>query len=452
MRVGVSPSLGEGGCQQAAALSFCCIYSRIILVRSVLVWTGMNVGQSVGRTGFADPSFGETRLRGEQSYLSPIPTIRSFSPLRNYALGSEKLTANITKFTKFANMKILSRIIFRWLSFLRHGMEFSTAHVAEFLRNSEPQNDSFGETALRAFTYLPKIFDTDRPRQYANRRSRQPRVRNHACRILFPTFALSCAREEQVMSRVILGANWVLVAAVVLSFNNFCSAETADDPFSDGKNAAKETTPHSEAARQAVSAVEQIKTVLDSPLKTPLQYDQQPLNEIINELQETYDLPILFDNAALDEVAISPDTEVSINLRNISLRSALNLMLRHPGLEDLTYVVDEEVLLITTEEKANEKLVVQVYRVDDLVNDYSQQPGGNEKNPYSSLVQAIMGCVEYDTWMANGSGEGTVQLMQPGLLVVSQTRRVHDQVQDLLVKLRDTRKAINKSTSGGGNF
>lgn len=256
------------------------------------------------------------------------------------------------------------------------------------------------------------------------------------------------------MSRVYLGVSWVLVGAVVLCFSNVARAETADNLFADGENTAKETEPQSEVASQAAMTVEGIKAVLDSPLKAPLLYDEQPLNEIINELQEVYNLPILFDNAALDEVAISPDTQVTINLRNISLRSALNLMLRQPGLEDLTYVVDEEVLLITTEEKANEKLVVQVYQVDDLIMGLSQHPGANEKNPYSSLVQVIMSCVAYDTWMANGSGEGTVQLMQPGMLVVTQTSVVHEKLAALLEKLRETRKAIDQSadSKGSGSF
>lgn len=189
-------------------------------------------------------------------------------------------------------------------------------------------------------------------------------------------------------------------------------------------------------------AEEKIEAVLNELLKSPLQYEDQPLNEVINTLQDEYDIPIIFDNVALDEVAISPDTEVTINLRNISLRSALNLILKQPGLEDLTYVVSEEVLLITTHERANATLVVQVYRVEDLVNNYSQVPGGNQKNPFSSLSQVISSCVESDSWMTNGRGEGEIKLMQPGMLVVSQTRHVQEQVRELLEKLRETQAEI----------
>jgi hypothetical protein len=121
-----------------------------------------------------------------------------------------------------------------------------------------------------------------------------------------------------------------------------------------------------QADRQGSSAAAHIEAALDEPLKSPLQYEDQPLNEVIDVLQDEYDIPILFDMAALEEVAISPDTEITINLRNVTLRSALNLILQQPGLEDLAYFIDDEVLMITTQERANSKLTIEVYRVNDL--------------------------------------------------------------------------------------
>ncbi len=115
-------------------------------------------------------------------------------------------------------------------------------------------------------------------------------------------------------------------------------------------------------------AEEGIQAALRETLRTPLNYDGgEQLNIVLEGIADEYKIPIVFDDAALDELAISPESEVTISLRNVSLRSALNLMLKEPGLEDLTYVIDEEVLLITTEEKANETLKVKVYPVADLV-------------------------------------------------------------------------------------
>ena len=78
---------------------------------------------------------------------------------------------------------------------------------------------------------------------------------------------------------------------------------------------------------------------------------------------------------ALTDVGITTDRPVTKNLRGISLRSALQLLLRDL---DLTYVVKSEYLLITTPEEANKTLVVKVYPVGDLVVPIPQ----DELNPF----------------------------------------------------------------------
>lgn len=114
-------------------------------------------------------------------------------------------------------------------------------------------------------------------------------------------------------------------------------------------------------------AEERIQSALRSPLKRRWSYDGETMDVIMEEIEEEYEIPIVFDKAALDEVAISPESEVSIDIDNVSLRSALNIMFKEPGLEDLTYVIDDEVLLITTNDQADATLKVKVYPVADLV-------------------------------------------------------------------------------------
>ena len=117
----------------------------------------------------------------------------------------------------------------------------------------------------------------------------------------------------------------------------------------------------------ASESEERIQSALRQPLKAPLEFTDLPLNEILEIIEDEYDIPIIIDTAALDEVVISPDVEISVDIRNVSLRSALNLMLRQPGVEDLTFVIDEEVLQITTQDRADSTLKVKVYPVADLV-------------------------------------------------------------------------------------
>jgi tetratricopeptide (TPR) repeat protein len=113
------------------------------------------------------------------------------------------------------------------------------------------------------------------------------------------------------------------------------------------------------------SADEKIDEVLDSPLlSTGLQFTDVPLEQVVANLRDQYDIEVQIDGPALDDVGLGPDELVTVDLRNITLRSALRLML---GNLQLTYVIRDEVLMITTKEEAETELVVKVYPVADLV-------------------------------------------------------------------------------------
>jgi hypothetical protein len=75
----------------------------------------------------------------------------------------------------------------------------------------------------------------------------------------------------------------------------------------------------------------------------------------------------------LEEIGLSADQPVSITLKNVTLRSFLRLMLREL---DLTYMIKDEVMQITTIEAAEQNLVNKVYPVGDLVVPIIQLGGG----------------------------------------------------------------------------
>ena len=72
------------------------------------------------------------------------------------------------------------------------------------------------------------------------------------------------------------------------------------------------------------------------------------------------------DQKALDEANVEMTTEVKLNVPGIKLRNMLKLLLEQAS-QPLTYVIEDEVLKITTVEKANEKLSIRMYPVGDLI-------------------------------------------------------------------------------------
>ncbi len=96
-----------------------------------------------------------------------------------------------------------------------------------------------------------------------------------------------------------------------------------------------------------------------------IKYANRPLGEVIDELSAVTGVPMVLDMRALNAVRVTTDTPVTLQLPgSIKLKSALNLILN--SLE-LTYVIENDVLSITSLEAKRSKVYPRTYRVTDLV-------------------------------------------------------------------------------------
>jgi hypothetical protein len=201
-------------------------------------------------------------------------------------------------------------------------------------------------------------------------------------------------------------------------------------------DAASESSPSSGQKRASMQAAAErrIEAALDSQLHTPLDFPGAPLSEVVQVISEEYQIPIVIDISALAAVASNPDVEVTFSISDVTLRSALEIMLKSVGEGDLTYIIDKEVLMITTLEEEEKRLEVVVYRVDDLLD-------GDEAT-LDCVMDVIVSAVEYGSWMENGTGEGYALSFPPGMIIISQTRRVHAGVERLLDQMRNAKQGI----------
>src|SRR5262249_42000105 len=97
---------------------------------------------------------------------------------------------------------------------------------------------------------------------------------------------------------------------------------------------------------------------------TQVSFTDNPLEEALSYLEDLHKIEIWLDKAALSEEGINTDTQITLVLTGSSLRSALRLMPEPLG---LTYIIEDEVMKITTQAKADEKMSTRVYPVADLV-------------------------------------------------------------------------------------
>ncbi len=107
--------------------------------------------------------------------------------------------------------------------------------------------------------------------------------------------------------------------------------------------------------------------------ETTQSFVELPLTDAIRQISEAHDIPIVVDERALEEIGLSAEEPVTMSLKNVSLRSFMRLMLREL---DLTYMIKDEVMQITTIEAAEQNLVNKVYPVGDLVVPIIQLGGG----------------------------------------------------------------------------
>lgn len=104
--------------------------------------------------------------------------------------------------------------------------------------------------------------------------------------------------------------------------------------------------------------------------ETEANFPDIPLSEVMTYFSDLHNITILINENDLGEEGLTVDEPVNVSLTAIKLKSALNIILKPIG---LTYLIEDEVMKITTIVKADEILSTRVYPVADLVISVSTQ-------------------------------------------------------------------------------
>lgn len=221
-----------------------------------------------------------------------------------------------------------------------------------------------------------------------------------------------------------------------------------------------------------------------------LHEDNVPLSEVMAKIGTLAGFNVNFDKLGMEEEGVTPSVPVTIDVDGITVRSALNLMLDQYR---LGYMVQNEVLNITSRLRQQGELVVATYPVADLVipipsfaptmgnamgvtgagstspgslggAQYSMPPmgagqpfaqigqnplesmtgltgndrlaGGSPTADFDTLVSLISTTVAPDSWAEVGGAASIRQYETTLSLVVRQTQKVHEEIADLLDQLR----------------
>ncbi len=137
-------------------------------------------------------------------------------------------------------------------------------------------------------------------------------------------------------------------------------------------------------------AAERIRAALDQ--NTRLEFPNTPLRDAIQFLAHTHDVNVLIDEPAATEAGVNISDNIDVVLQGVKLAEALNILLEPAG---LTYVMTNDVLLVTTPDRAAREIDTRSYDVSGLVgqNGYSNEAANvvtELLEPRSSLANAMI--------------------------------------------------------------
>ncbi|HLJ09539.1 MAG TPA: hypothetical protein VKU82_00045 [Planctomycetaceae bacterium] len=178
--------------------------------------------------------------------------------------------------------------------------------------------------------------------------------------------------------------------------------------------------------RAESAAEEKIVRSLDKP--TTVDFNELPLEEALVFLKEYHNINIWIDRASLlDEGIALLQQPITLTLAGVRFESVLNLLLQPSHLD---WVIQDEVMKITTEGWAAQHPEVRTYDVHNLI-DAGHAP--------QDLTAAITQSIEPRSW---GGKDGVASISHTGgVLIIRQSQRVHSEIAHLLADLDDIAKA-----------
>ena len=242
------------------------------------------------------------------------------------------------------------------------------------------------------------------------------------------------------------------------------SSDTPDGDFAlTDKQPANEKTTEKTAKKPITNRSDAWKETFRQALKedTEFNFVDTPLSDAVQIIGEQHGMNILLDRLVLEEAGIPTDEPVNLAISDVSLESALKIMFENMPSEELVYILEDEVMKITTSTKADELLEVRFYPIPKGLSESS-----DTKDP--QLMDFVMDMIdEGDAWKRDG-GLGTIWIVGNSL-AVRQTQRIHREMEkfwsELEAQMEEEKSATliqpkpkpapktnNTPDAGGGGF
>lgn len=221
-----------------------------------------------------------------------------------------------------------------------------------------------------------------------------------------------------------------------------------------------------------------VRTVLESK-RIPADFRDNSFGDVVNFIRTVSNLDVDIDWQSLENAGITQDATVTLQLKNVTLRSVLDRVIEQvsaSGSSPAGWEISDGVLRIASDEQLRKNVVTLVYDIRDLlleVPDYGDAPefdlqsvlqssgsggGGGSQSPFrdtggnrqnntnrrtldertDELLQIVQENIDRDGWIDGGGTTGRVNKLN-GNLIITNTPKNHQAIEGLLRKLREVR-------------
>ncbi len=171
--------------------------------------------------------------------------------------------------------------------------------------------------------------------------------------------------------------------------------------------------------------------------ETSVDFVDAPLDDVVDYFQQTMHVPVIIDHRAVD---IGVDS--SSDPRHCRFRvSRCERIAADLAELDLTYILRDEALVITSREEAENLLTTRLYSAADLIDIVDATDYEQIKVELEELADVLMTIVGPESWSDLG-GPGVLKVYASrGVLVCSNTSEVHEQIEQLLGDMARARRS-----------
>jgi hypothetical protein len=175
-------------------------------------------------------------------------------------------------------------------------------------------------------------------------------------------------------------------------------------------------------------AEEKLLKALNTPLRD-IDFEKKSFKDVLQYLQDKTGQSVIVPKSIMDEVGITYETGVTLQVDNVTLRTVLKKVL---GDLNLTYIVKDAAIQVTTPERAKQTFSTRPYYIGDLAGLADQRLGPivqrvQMAQTIALIMQTIIQTVEPSSWQANNPDAGGTIFFDPVTMsiIVKQTAEVH---------------------------